>query len=102
MGKKSVTSTLRRSRDRKREQIRYIVTVTPVLPLPYGRGFESGSPVLSRLYPLEPVILHKGIASRRTRSRISGSRAPSSATSTLQPSSASKSKSSPPGNHGGV
>src|ERR1022692_3196979 len=51
---------------------------------------------------IKAVVLHKGTASCSTRSRISGWSALSSATSTLRPSSSSRSTSRPPGNHGGV
>jgi hypothetical protein len=51
---------------------------------------------------VDSVVLHNGTASARARSRISGRSASDSTTSTRQPSRASRSATSPPGNHGDV
>src|SRR5690348_10744613 len=57
---------------------------------------------IHNLVDVRPVIPHKGIASRRTLSLIRGLREHSSTMSTRRPTSASRSRSNPPGNHGGV
>jgi len=68
--------------------------------LAFACAADDGVETLQDVWEVDSVVLHSGTASARARSRISGRSASDSTTSTRQPSKASRSATSPPGNHG--